>query len=254
MPAVFAVESRLARALSAANRAVAGLAALAGAWTVGQLWFARQQVPGSGLWPAALVVYAGGMEYLALSALIAWRSAAPLVAAPWWRYFGAAASCLAHAIILAAAIGIARRGFEARGLLVGLGESLAAWSVVAVLAAVREALSLLPVARSATAIETARSRGLVRWKVASLGCALVVGIGLYSLERLPLPSSPRTEPASSKQIAGGHHGPGTDSGARGVGRRTVQDPRVPARQAGADISAWLPRDFASAAMTVGRAA
>ncbi len=127
------------RALATIWRVVIGLSVLAGVWTLAQVAQAMQAGEFKALLPSALLVYAAGIGYLALTAIIALRSDRSIRAgqAPGHSRL----AWIAHFLVVGAALLVAGRGESARGVLVGLGASLMAWGVVAILALIAEKLT-----------------------------------------------------------------------------------------------------------------
>lgn len=191
------------RALATVWRVVASLAGLAGIWTLVQLAHAIQAGGVKDLIPSASIIYAAGIGYLALTAIIALRfdrsiraGRAPGHSPLLW---------LAHILVVVSSLSVAWRGISARGILVGLGASLVAWGVVAILALVAEIATWLARNQLAT-VESApatSTRPVSSMASACLGCVAVLGLSLAYLESRPLPNLPDKPHVPTGLEAGG---------------------------------------------------
>lgn len=202
-------------------RVIAGLAVLAGVWTLAQLAWAMRPNGVQELLPTALVIYAGGIGYLTLVAFIALRFDQAIRAGRLQKY--SAPLWLAHLIVVVAAIAVAWRGVTARGVLVGLGASLVAWGVVAILALLAEIMTRL-VGRQLSAAtansEVAKSGpAFGSLTTACLGCVAVLVLGLAYLESRPLPNLPDKP----------HVSPGQEAGASGAEKQSATHDEPTAR-------------------------
>lgn len=183
-----ASKANVTRAVATAWRVVASLAVLAALWTVLQSVSAIRAGGSARLLPSALLAYSAGIGYLAATATIALRFDKSIRIRQAVRH--SPLFWIAHAVVVGSAVLLARRGVDARGVLVGLGTALVAWSVVALVALVVEAASWLVRRRPDNPAAATSPRPITSIASACFACAAVLGLGLVYLESRPLPNLP----------------------------------------------------------------
>lgn len=175
--------------LGAASQAVAVVALLTIVWSLVQALLAARHDGAGPLWPVAFVIYAGGLIYLASLALAAWGTGLPERASGTTSPRYASLLWVAHLLVISGWWEVVYRGFTARGWLVGLGESLAAWGVTATVALAVECarwiLSRRPTVTAAWR-EAGRPRSLPL--LLCIAGALLLRLGLAYLETRDLPN------------------------------------------------------------------